>query len=148
MSRRRAAAATALALVLAACGGPPPPTAFELSASAAADANGGAPVQLGVYQLTNPTLFDAADYFELADAGAGGLDGTVAAVDRLVLAPGDDTALTREVAADVTHLGVVAAFRELDGATWRDAVPLESAEVNAIEAAVSGRTLTVAAGED
>jgi type VI secretion system protein VasD len=145
---RRSAATASLALALAACGGQPPPTAFDLTATAAADANGGAPVQLGVYQLTNPTLFDTADYFELADAGAGGLDGTVAAVDRIVLAPGAETDLDREVPADVTHLGVVAAFRELAGADWRGVVPLETGGVNSVAASVGGRTLTLAVDED
>jgi type VI secretion system protein VasD len=133
---------------LGGCGGAPPPTVLDMSLQAAADANAapggaGAPVRVSVFQLGNPTAFTTADYFELNAAGGGGLGGAVLAVDEVLLLPGDRQSLRRQAAPQATHVGAVAAFRDLDGAIWRAVVPLEVGRVNEIDVRVAGRRLSV-----
>ena len=135
---RRAFAKTALgALLFSAngCGGdkppppPPPPTRVEAKIIAAKDINPDmrgipAPLFLRVYALRAETAFASADFFQLHENDTAILGGDLIKRSELVLRPGETQPLSRELEDEVRFLGLVAAYQEIDRATWRALLPV------------------------
>jgi len=127
---RRAVLATlsaGLITSLAACVAappPPPPTEVVLSISADGavnpDPSGRAsPVQVHLYWLRGAGAFQSADFFALTGDPSATLGADLAAHEVVTLRPMEQQGMTRRTAAGVTHVGVVAAYRSLDGVSWR-----------------------------
>lgn len=135
---RRAFAMTVLgALLFSAngCGGdkppppPPPPTRVEAKIVAAKDLNPDmrgipAPLFLRVYTLRAETAFASADFFQLHENDTAILGGDLIKRSELVLRPGETQPLSRELEDEVRFLGFVAAYQEIDRATWRALLPV------------------------
>ena len=103
----RAAAPTAVELTLV--GGP------QLNPNAQGRAS---PVVVRIFDLASTPGFEAADFttlFEHVET----LKGTVLSIDELVLHPGQIEERTRDLKPGVRALAVAAAFRELEGTSWR-----------------------------
>lgn len=115
---------------------PPPPTIVNLQVEASdnlnADINGnGAPVMLKIYELREPSSFNAADFFALYDNEQVTLSADLARKQNLLLKPGEAKKLTLKPDDDVVSLGFFAAFRLLDTAQWRaliDVMPNQTQE--------------------
>lgn len=134
---RRAFAMTVLAALLSSangCGGdkpppPPPPTRVEAKIVAAKDLNPDmrgipAPLFLRVYALRAETAFANADFFQLHENDSAVLGGDLIKRSEHVLRPGETQPLTRELEDEVRFLGFVAAYQEIDRATWRALLPV------------------------
>jgi type VI secretion system protein VasD len=114
---------------LAACGGkppppPPPPTLVNLTLAASADSNpdaagDAAPVLLRVYQLASPAAFSGAEFFRLYNSDAAALGPDLIKRDDYLLAPGKTKAVNLAPTAQVKAIGVFAAYRDFQHATWR-----------------------------
>ena len=128
-----------LPLLLGSCGGPPPPppTVVNAALSAAADANGAAPVSLRVYQLVSPAGFEAAQFFPLFNGDAAVLKDDLVKRDDLLLAPGQSRTLTIAPPDRVKAIGVFAAFRDYEKLAWHTTVAVPPNKTS---------TLTVVAG--
>lgn len=137
----------AVTLALAACGGPPPPTMVKLTMAAAADANfyqnNAAPVQVRVYQLKSPAAFEDADYFQLANSEGDALGDDLLGKDEYFLSPGASQIVISEVNPDTRYLGVVAAFRNIDAATWRGTVAVPPNKTTSVTANIGALTVTL-----
>lgn len=115
---------------------PPPPTIVNLQVEASdnlnADINGnGAPVMLKIYELREPSSFNAADFFALYDNEQVTLSADLVRKQNLLLKPGETKKLTLKPDDDVASLGFFAAFRQLDTAQWRaltDVMPHQTQE--------------------
>ncbi len=151
-SRRRAmafglAGFTALAatgLLLAGCAAPPKPvvTPVSITLVAGADANPDArgrasPLTVRVYALKSPGPFVGADFFSLFEKDQATLGAELVQREEVLLRPGESKKLDLVLPADAKAIGVMAAFRDLDHAHWR--------EVRAVEPG-KGQILTVGFG--
>lgn len=134
---RRAFAMTVLGALLFGvngCGGdkpppPPPPTRLEAKIVAAKDLNPdmrgiAAPLFLRIYALRAETAFANADFFQLHENDTAVLGGDLVKRSEHVLRPGETQPLSRELEDEVRFLGFVAAYQEIDRATWRALLPV------------------------
>jgi type VI secretion system protein VasD len=130
-SRRRAmafglAGFTALAatgLLLAGCAAPPKPVVT--------------PVSITLVALKSPGPFVGADFFSLFEKDQATLGAELVQREEVLLRPGESKKLDLVLPADAKAIGVMAAFRDLDHAHWR--------EVRAVEPG-KGQILTVGFG--
>ncbi|MGQ9366168.1 type VI secretion system lipoprotein TssJ [Azospirillum sp. ST 5-10] len=123
---RAAALAGALgaAAGLGACSSTPDPTAVSISVTASDQINPNSagtpsPVVVRIYELSQPDVFKTADFFDIYDNDQQSLKGTMLGRTEVELLPGKTNKVDHEVSPTTRYLGVLAAFRELDGATWR-----------------------------
>lgn len=135
-------------LALAGCGGgPPPPTMIELTMAASPDANAiqniPSPVVVRVYQLKSPAAFEEADYFQLDKSESEVLGDDLLGKDEYFLSPGASQTVISEVNPDTRYLGLVAAFYNIDAATWRDTVPVPPNETTAVTANIGAMSVTL-----
>lgn len=106
---------------------PPPPTLVQLTVEASPDANPDSagrpsPVVVRVYELTSANDFDAGDFFQLFEQPEATLGADLRGLTDVVIAPGGRESLTRELSDDTRYLGILANFRDIDQAGWRDGV--------------------------
>lgn len=140
------------ALLLSACGSaPPPPTIVQLNVTAAPDINPDAdnrasPVILRAYQLAATDSFDKADFFQLYGKDAATLGADMADRQEIALAPGDTKKVTIEFKPNAKFLGIVAAFRNIDHATWRADAPVPANKTTNFNVTVDGLSVKLAAG--
>jgi type VI secretion system protein VasD len=122
---RRTLIAALPALAAAACAKqPPPPAQLALAVSAGADQNGGSPVAVRVFQLTDAARFERADPIALMRGDRSVLAEDLAGSQELVLAPGESRSISAELKHGVTVLGIAAFFRDIDRAHWRASAPV------------------------
>ncbi|MBX6370456.1 MAG: type VI secretion system lipoprotein TssJ [Rhodospirillales bacterium] len=120
--------ALAGALLLGACAKePPPPGVIDLAIKAGTDINPGpdgtpAPALVRVYQLASPVKFQNADFFLLFEKEADTLGADLLGREEISVSPGETKTLNQPLKPSANHVGVAAAFRDIDKATWRAVV--------------------------
>ena len=142
---RRLALASGLALtgaLIAGCASKPVVTPVSITLAAGADANPDArgrasPLTVRVYVLKSPGPFEGADFFSLFEKDQATLGAELVQREEMLLRPGESRKLDLTLPADAKAIGVMAAFRDLDRARWR--------EVRAVEPG-KPQTLTVTFG--
>lgn len=142
---RRLALACGLALsgaLIAGCASKPVVTPVSITLAAGADANPDArgrasPLTVRVYVLKSPGPFEGADFFSLFEKDQATLGAELVQREEMLLRPGESRKLDLTLPADAKAIGVMAAFRDLDRARWR--------EVRAVEPG-KPQTLTVTFG--
>ncbi|KWT70208.1 Type VI secretion lipoprotein/VasD [Variovorax sp. WDL1] len=118
----------AAGLLVSGCAKPPPPpvtTPVAMTLVAGADANPDArgrasPLTVRVYALKTRGAFESADFFSLFEKDQATLGAEMAQREELLLRPGESRKLEMTLAADVKAIGVMAAYRDLDRARWRE----------------------------
>lgn len=142
---RRLALACGLALtgaLIAGCASKPVVTPVSITLTAGADANPDArgrasPLTVRIYVLKSPGPFEGADFFSLFEKDQATLGAELVQREEMLLRPGESRKLDLTLPADAKAIGVMAAFRDLDRARWR--------EVRAVEPG-KPQTLTVTFG--
>lgn len=110
---------------VAACSSsPPPPGVIQLSLKASADINpdaGGqaAPVVVRVYHLAATGKFSMADFFSLYNNDKATLGPDLVSRQDVTLMPGQSQTLSTPLEPAAHDVGVLAAFRDIDHASWR-----------------------------
>lgn len=144
MNIRSLFAAALSILVLSGCvSGGPSPTTVDLAITGAANMNGGAPAKVKVYYLASPATFQSSDFFSLFNSAEATLGTDLIAVDEFQLAPGRTQSDVRSVNGTPTAIGVVAAFRDIDGARFKAVKSLVPNADNRVRVTVSGTTVSV-----
>jgi type VI secretion system protein VasD len=105
--------------------------------------NGGAPAQVKVYYLASPTAFGSGDFFALFDTPEATLGSDLIAVDDFQLAPDRTVTNRRGFDRDPAAIGVVAAFREIDGATFKAVRALTQNAENPVRVTLSGNSVSI-----
>jgi type VI secretion system protein VasD len=155
LTRRRTfalCAAAGVALIAAGCGGgPPPPGSVDLTVTATNDINPDAagrasPVVLRVYQLAEPTTFQAADFFQLFDKEQATLGGDLVAREEVVIPPGGTLSIPIALKPNAKRIGIAAAFRDIDKASWRAVIEVPPTEKSKLKAEVTKLQVTLAKG--
>jgi type VI secretion system protein VasD len=142
----------AIALALTACGGQPPkpekPSVLRIQVVASADANRGPgaqalPVVVRLYELKSTGAFDGADFFSLYDKESQTLGGDLVAREEVTLAPGQRRQIDKPLDPQVRALGAIAAFRQIDRATWRASIPIAAGKDNSLAVDVGASTIMI-----
>jgi len=148
--RRRGALLGLLAAgaLAAGCAGAPKPvvTQVTLTLVGAADVNPDArgrasPLTVRVYALKAPAAFEASDFFSLFDKDTATLGAEMAQRQEVLLRPGQTHKLEMTLPADVTHLGIMAAYRDLDRARWREVRALQVGKPLVLDATFAAREI-------
>jgi len=148
---RRAALILGLAWAVASCSSPPPkpvvtPVSIELVAGKDAnpDARGRAsPLTVRVYVLKAPGPFEGADFFSLYDKDQATLGAELVKREEVLLNPGESRRLEFTLEPDAKNIAVLAAYRDLERARWRDLKPLEVGKPNNFTVNLAARQVRI-----
>jgi type VI secretion system protein VasD len=141
-----------LSLGVIGCGGAdvPPLTRIEGNLVASPNLNPNpqgepSPLVVRLYELKAETAFANAGFFQLYDDDSAALGGDLQ--DRLdfVLRPGETVSFTRNLKPDTRFLGVLAAYQDIDRATWRTLVPVLPEETTTMTVALNRFDVSVEA---
>ncbi|HIE5122444.1 type VI secretion system lipoprotein TssJ [Pseudomonas aeruginosa] len=140
-------------LLLAACSSSTPETpptrvviwlhaAPNLNPSAAGQA---APLRLRLYELKKDTAFGRADYFALTDNAQSTLGGDLVEQDEFLLRPGEERRIERTLDEQTRQLGFVAAYRDLDRATWRQVLAVPGQRTSHLDITLGAQAIGIVA---
>jgi len=127
------------------------PTTAEGTISASQNLNVGAlrhssPVVVRLYDLKEPAGFEAADFLALFQREQETLAADLLGRTEYLVQPGQTVRIEqRTLSPDAHAIGVVAAFQNVERATWRALVPLRLNARNKIEVRLDGMTVTATA---
>ena len=82
------------------------------------------PIVVRVYELKSLGAFNGADFFSLFEKEQEVLGGELVGREEFHLRPAENRPYQRQLQPDTKFIGVVAAFRDLEGSLWRQAVPV------------------------
>ncbi|QSI28645.1 type VI secretion system lipoprotein TssJ [Variovorax sp. RKNM96] len=149
-SRRRVAALglAVAGLVLAGCASKPVVTPVSITLVAGADANPDArgrasPLTVRVYALKSPGPFEGADFFSLFEKDQATLGAELVQREEMLLRPGETKKLDLTLPADAKSIAVMAAFRDLDRARWREVVPVTTGKPQTLTVNFGARQIRI-----
>lgn len=87
------------------------------------------PIVVRLYELKSLGTFNTIEFFPLYNEEAATLGGDLVYREEFSLIPGGKRLYTRTPEADTQYLAVIAAFRSIDQATWKAAVPIPAERV-------------------
>ncbi|OPA96770.1 type VI secretion system-associated lipoprotein [Pseudomonas fluorescens] len=121
------AVATALLLTACAKDAAKPDTTAELHFHAIAGLNPGAngqaaPVRVRIFELKNAATFGRSDYFALADRAQSTLGLDLLDQDEVMVQPGQQLSIKRDLDPSTRQIGLLVGYRELDRAQWRTVI--------------------------
>ncbi|MGN8346927.1 type VI secretion system lipoprotein TssJ [Pseudomonas sp. SMV71] len=98
--------------------------AVELHFHAIAGLNPGAtgqpaPVRVRIFELKNAATFGRSDYFALAERAQATLGPDLIDQDEVLIQPGQQLSLQRDLDPSTRHIGILVGYRELDQSLWR-----------------------------
>lgn len=150
---RRAVLAAVALLALGACSIPPSTpligskeTTVEARITATPTLNADArsrpsPLVMRVYELSARNAFDTADFVSLYERDKEALAADLVSREEIVLQPGETRDWKKKLSPQTKFLGVVAAYREIERASWRAVLPIKQVAVNRL--AIQAEDLTI-----
>lgn len=154
-----------LALALIGCGGakipeikipepepPPPPTRLLLDINASARLNPNAngtpsPLVVRIYELTDTGSFTRTGFHPLYQDDRAALGSEMVGREELLMRPGGQQTLEKTLGPNTASIGVLAAYRNLDGVRWRATVPVIPETDNRLTLTLGPRELRLAPSE-
>ena len=129
-----------------------PPKVF-IRIKAAADTNPDisgrpSPIVVRIYALKSDGIFNNADFFAIYEEESTILGNTLRTREELELSPGDSIELEKEFDLETTHVGVLAAYRDLDNAVWRGSIATPINKKTHINIMLERLTLSVRPGKN
>ena len=129
---------------------PPPPTRVQVTVEASPDANPDnagrpSPVVVRVYELAASSSFQDGDFFQLFEQPEATLGADLRGTSDIVVAPGGRETLSRELSPDTRYLGILANFRDIDQALWRDSVIVPANQTTPVVVRVERLAVSAAA---
>ncbi|WP_428353113.1 type VI secretion system lipoprotein TssJ [Methyloprofundus sp.] len=85
------------------------------------------PIVVRVFELKNLGIYTESDFYDLFENYESVLGGDLLASEQFHLNPGDTQTLKNSIATETKYIAVIAAFRDINRAMWRDAaiIPVE-----------------------
>ena len=105
------------------------------------------PLVVRIYSLKSDNLFNNSDFFALYQKDRTILGDTLTSREELEISPGDSMELEKEYDLKTTHVGVLAAYRDLDNAIWRGSIETPINEKTYIDVTLERLTLSVTPGK-
>jgi type VI secretion system protein VasD len=123
-----------LMLELAGCGSAAKPTPVNISISVDKAVNPGesgeaSPVVVRVYELKGIKAFNNASYFDFDDE-AKTLGADLISATEYELVPGSSKEYSNKISSEAAYIGVVASFRDIQSAKWKDTYELRKSKKN------------------
>jgi type VI secretion system protein VasD len=136
------------ALLMAGCAAKPVVTTVAVTLTAGADANPDArgrasPLTVRVYAMKSPGLFEGADFFSLFEKDQATLGAELVQREEVLLRPGESRKLDFNLPADAKSIGVMAAYRDLDRARWREVRPVTTGKAQSLDVTFGARQMRV-----
>ncbi|MEP6721607.1 MAG: type VI secretion system lipoprotein TssJ [Variovorax sp.] len=147
------ASSVLVALALAGCAAKPPvvtPVAMTVAAGSDAnpDARGRAsPLTVRVYALKSAGPFEAADFFSLFEKDTATLGAELVQREEMLLRPGESKKIEMTLPADAKAIGVMAAYRDLDRARWREVRAVEPGKPLVLTVTLGARQIRIDAAK-
>lgn len=136
-----------LALVshLAGCGGPSP-TRLNLTIQTTAQVNPNSigrpsPVVVRIFNLANDDEFQTSSFDALYRNNAKGADSSILGSEEYEIAPASSRHINMVLPEGTKNFGMIAAFRQIDHATWRLVAPLRPHRKNKLDIIVGPSTI-------
>ncbi|AET93658.1 hypothetical protein BYI23_D001480 (plasmid) [Burkholderia sp. YI23] len=142
------------ALAVAACKSapppPPPPTIVRIDVSALNKVNPDhsgrpSPVLVRVYELKATAAFDSADFFTLYGKDQATLGADLNAKNEFLLKPGEKQSIEQAAQPGTKFVAVVAAYRDIEHARWRAAVPVPPNQTTVMSVRIDTADVSIAA---
>ena len=133
-------------LLPAACGSSTTNLSVTVKASAQINPNPDnqpSPTVVRFYDLKSADNFNSASFFDIFDDDAKKLGADMLARKEIEVVPGATITFNRVAAPGALYLGVLAGFRALDGARWRDVFTLSEGGSNSLIVTLDARSVTV-----
>jgi len=135
-------------LLLAGCAAKPVVTTVAVTLTAGADANPDArgrasPLTVRVYALKTTGAFEAADFFSLFEKDQATLGAELVQREEVLLRPGETKKLDFNLPPDAKSMGVMAAYRDLDRARWREVRPVVTGKAQSLDVNFGARAMRV-----
>ena len=150
MPRRRIAVLglAAAGLSLIGCASKPVVTTVAVSLTAGPDANPDArgrasPLTVRVYALKSTGPFEGADFFSLFEKDQATLGAELVQREEVLLRPGESRKLDFNLPPDAKAIGVMAAFRDLDRARWREVRPVTTGKAQSLDVLLGARQMRI-----
>ena len=127
----------------------PSPTRVEAKIEAAQDINPDydgrpSPLVIRLYELKSPTVFNNAAFFALYDTDTAELGADLQNREELELQPGQALEIERELKPETRYYGIMAAYRDIDNATWRAVYEVEEASTAELAILVGRLNVSIA----
>ncbi|WP_341675249.1 type VI secretion system lipoprotein TssJ [Niveibacterium sp. SC-1] len=140
--------------VLSGCGGkapiilPPSPTVVRLHLAADAQINPDTkgrptPVVVRYYLLSNPGVFESADFFSLFDGDEKTLGATLVSREEVTLRPGQTLDAELKPQAEAKAIGVFVAYRDVNKSVWRASAAVPQNKTTNFSVAVKKDRVTI-----
>ena len=108
------------------------------------DANGRpSPLVVRIYELKSISAFNDADFFKLYDEEVATLGGDLLAREEFELTPGEGREIIRSAHEQARFFAVVAAYRNIDQASWRASKALELNSKNTLIVKLDKQSVTI-----
>ena len=102
------------------------------------------PIVVRVYELKSVAAFNSADFFSLFDKEQETLGGELVGREEFQLQPAETRQYRRQLQPETKFIGVAGAFRDLEQARWRQAVPVPAKGSATLTLGIQARTITLA----
>lgn len=135
-----------LGLALAGCGADPTRTLLTVNASAQLNpnsANQPSPTVVRVYGLKSADAFANATFFQIYEADRATLGADLLSRREVILEPGQTVQVDATEEPGTRFVGILAAFRQLDGANWRALAPVSEGDDNPLIVVLQTSAVTV-----
>jgi len=128
----------------------PPPTNINVEIKAASSVNPdgsgrASPIVVRIYALKSLGKFNTTDFYSLYSGEQTALGADMVTREEFHLTPGGQKIYTREVSSQALYLGVIAAFRDIDNATWRSSIPLPTGRTTNFSVNLDTNTVSIRA---
>ena len=108
------------------------------------DTNGRpSPLVVRVYELKSISAFNDADFFKLYDEEVATLGGDLLSREEFELTPGEGRKISHKANEQSRYFAVVAAFRNIDQASWRASAALELNSKNSLIVRIDKQSVTI-----
>jgi type VI secretion system protein VasD len=108
------------------------------------DTNGRpSPLVVRVYELKSISAFNDADFFKLYDEEVATLGGDLLSREEFELTPGEGREIAHKANEQSRYFAVVAAFRNIDQASWRASAALELNSKNSLIVRIDKQSVTI-----
>lgn len=91
-----------------------------------------APLQVRVYELKTAAAFNSADFMALYQNDQSTLAADVVGREEMMLQPNESRPYKKTLSPDTKYIGVIGAYRNLEKATWRVIVPVQTGKAHTL----------------
>ncbi|MCK5190305.1 MAG: type VI secretion system lipoprotein TssJ [Methylococcales bacterium] len=142
-----------LVLLLSGCSSDPekpevPPTIVDATITVSAQVNPdiynrASPVVVRIFELKSIGAFNESDFYELFEDHDSALGSDLLGSEKFHLNPGDIHSLTHNASPETKFIAVIAAYRNINQAIWRDSVAITANKTTQIMVVANKLTISV-----